>query len=94
MKRTLGWVIGAALMASALVLGGCVADASDEEETTAQSGAALVIQPELPKQQGGAQDPSEEPPVPSPVNQPGNSQGDAPNVDPEPSPWDVGRSAR
>jgi hypothetical protein len=92
MKRTFGWVVVAALTASALVLGGCVAEAEDEEEApVGQAGTALVIAPELPKQEGGEQTSGKTDPAPSPTD-PGANQSGSANMDPEPSPWDVGRT--
>jgi hypothetical protein len=82
------WMVGAALAASALMLAGCVAETADDEAPTAQTGAALVIQPELPKQQGGTQGtPPGGASVPSTAPAENNDEEGTPGSDPEPSPW-------
>ncbi len=67
---------------------------AEEEAPTAQTSAALIIQPELPKEQGGAQppDPSGAPPVPSSVAPPSSDDEGTPGSDPEPTPWTNPRS--
>jgi hypothetical protein len=90
MKGTLAR-LGAALVVSSLVLGGCVAETEDGEEAVAQVGTAVTIGPKLPAKPGGS----------TPNNNAGNASvpvppGDGsidPTPDPQPQPWHAGSAA-
>jgi hypothetical protein len=92
MKGTLAR-LGAAILVSALVLGGCVAETADEEEgTVSPAGAVIEVVPKLPAKPGGAAPDNNAgnasvPVPPAPSSSSPCYGGGPPPCDPDPSPW-------
>ena len=84
MMGRLARLVGAALVAtSALMLGGCVGDATDEDEAVVQTSASVTLEP-TPKILSGMHQVDNGAPAPlDPVLNDGNNP-----ADPQPQPWE------
>lgn len=94
------WLVLAAMAATALFAGGCVAETGDDDDgTVTHSGSADTFVPRLPKDPGGIQGSSSSSsgsvPSSSGSSQPGSTSGTSPGTapaDPDPTPWDQTKS--
>jgi hypothetical protein len=83
--RFLG-LVGAALLLSASALGGCVADATEEEGTLAPDGVPVTLQP-TPAVVAEHRQQNTNPPL-DPVQYSGGDDDNGQGDEPEPNPWE------